>query len=160
MLGTIALAVSLLFPNVQARPLAGQPVETNQQRGTPIVYLIGFSHESRAETDAWKRSITAATDGALRAIEMPVLSGMAVMMRPVIEGSMTRKIPEADRPNVQTTTDRSILVEGLKLADPDRAAVVTLVDAKGEVKLMLRGAPTPDQEAELMAAWKQLKSAQ
>lgn len=158
MIGALALAASLLFPNVQARSLAGQNVATLQQRGAPIVYLVGFTHESRSETEAWKRSIVRETSGSLRAIEMPVLSGMAVIMRPVIEGSMTRKTPEAERGDIQTTTDRSALVDGLRLADPDRGAVVALVDAKGEVRLLLRGAPTPENEAALWSSWKQLKS--
>lgn len=157
MLAAIALAVSLLFPNIQARALTGEQIETKQHQGAPVVYLIGFTHESRAETDAWKRTIAKVTNGSLRAVEMPVLSGMAVMMRPVIENSMTRKTPPEERADIQTTTDRSALVSGLQLADPDRAAVIALVDAKGAVKLMLRGGPTPEQEAELLSVWNGLR---
>lgn len=157
MIAAVALAVSLLFPNIQARALSGEQVQTQQHRGTPVAYLIGFTHESRAEAAAWKLAVNQATGGVLRAIEMPVLSGMAVMMRPVIENSMTRKTPEADRPHVQVTTDRAALADGLRVTDPDRAAVMALVDAKGEVKLLLRGMPTPEQEAAFLAAWKELR---
>lgn len=158
MLGALALAVSLLFPNVHVRSLTGEHLETKQQQGTMLVYLVGFTHESRSETAAWRRSIAKATAGSLRAIEMPVLSGMAVLMRPVIENGIARKLPEAERRDLQTTTDRSALVEGLRLTDPDSGAVVALVDAKGEVRLMLRGGPTPESEAALWSSWKQLKS--
>jgi len=159
MLCALALVASLLFPNVQARTLSGQTIETRQQRGTPVVYLLGFTRDHRVEAEAWKRSIASLTGGELRAIEMPVLSGFAVIIRPVIENSMTRKTPEADRPNLQTTTDRAALVEGLRIADPDRASVLTLVDPEGMVRFIARGLPTPEMEAALRAAWEQVKRA-
>lgn len=157
MLCALALAASLLFPNVHARALTGQSIETAQQRGVPIAYLIGFTHESRLEADAWKRAIAASTGGALRAIEMPVLSGFAVVMRPVIEGSMTRKTPEAVRGDIQVTTERDALVAGLRLPNPDAGCVVVLVDAKGEVRYTTQGAPTDESEATLRAAWERVK---
>lgn len=157
MLCALALAASLLFPNVQAHTLAGQSVETRQQRSTPVVYLIGFTPDSREESRAWKRAIAAVTGGELRAIEMPVLSGFAVLIRPVIESSMARKTPEADRPSMQTTTDRAALIEGLKLSDPDRAAVLALVDPQGVVRFMARGGPTPETETALRASWEQVR---
>lgn len=155
MLCALALAASLLFPNVQARTLTGQAVETRQQHATPVVYLIGFTPDSRTESRAWKRALAGSE---LRVIEMPVLSGFAVFIRPVIEGSMARKTPEPDRPYMQITTDRETLVTGLRLADPDRAAAVVLVDAQGAVRYTTRGGPTPETESALRAAWDELKS--
>ncbi|HEY9855489.1 MAG TPA: hypothetical protein V6D05_07120, partial [Stenomitos sp.] len=159
MLCALALVASLLFPNVQARNLSGQTLETRQQRGIPIVYLLAFTPEQRGEADAWKRAIAALTGGELRTVEMPVLSGFAVLIRPIIESSMTRKTPEAERPDRQITTDRTALVAGLRIPDPDRASVLALVDPEGVVRFTVRGLPTPESEAALRAAWEGLKRA-
>ena len=158
MIATIALAASLLFPNIQARDMTGKTFETQSLRGAPIVYLIGFTHEQKDDARAWKQALAKASGGELRAVEMPVLSGMAVFMRPVIENSMTRKLPEAERPNVMTTTDRDALTKGLSLTEPDRASVVTLVGADGQVRFLERGGPTPEKEAALLSTWRQLKA--
>lgn len=158
MLCALALAVSLLFPNVHARTLSGQAIETAQERGAPLVYLVGFTPESGHQAKAWKRRIASGTEG-LRAVQMPVLSGFAVLIRPIIEGSMTRKTPPAEHADTQVTTDRALLVEGLQLADPDAGCVVVLVDARGEVRFTARGGPTPAAEAGLRAAWERLEAA-
>jgi hypothetical protein len=157
MIATIALAASLVFPNVQARDMTGKTFETQSRRGTPVVYVVGFTHEQKSEAHAWRQALTASTGGALATYEMPVLSGMGIVMRPVIENSMTRKTPEAERPFVLTTTDRDVLVKGLQVSDPDRASVVTLVDAQGSIRFVGRGAPTPEAEAALLGAWRQLQ---
>lgn len=156
MIVALAMALSMAFPNVQARDMTGQTVHTDQQQGATRVYLIGFSHESRSETLAWRQYLNGAVGPSLKAIEMPVLSGMAVMMRPMIESAIIRKTPEAERASIQTTTDRESLIKGLGIADPDREAVIVLVDPSGKVRTSLRGGPTDANQAAFLEAWQHL----
>lgn len=149
-----ALPAFAAFPEIRARDLNGAEVATREHRGKPTVYLLGFSYESRDEVERWARALAAMPprSGATRIVQMPVLSGAGVWARSFIESGLTKKTPKADRPNVMTTTDREALVKGLRLADPDRGAVVVAVDGEGEVRLILRGGPSEAKEKELAAA--------
>lgn len=157
MLVTLALAASLVLPNVHARDLTGTSHETRNLLGTPIVYVFGFTHEQKQEALEWREALAAEAGPELRVIEMPVLSGMAVLMRPVIENAMTRKTPEAVRPDIMTTTDRDALVAGFQISDPDAGSVVALADEEGAIRFVGRGGPTPEATADLLEQWRRLK---
>lgn len=157
-----AASAGLVFPEVGARDMNGRNVVTKEHRGQPVVYLVGFTHESREEAGLWAGVLPElakrALDGrSLRVIRMPVLSGAGVFARPFIESGVARKTPEAERPNVMMTTDRDQLVKSLAVSEPDREGVVALVDAEGAVRLILRGAPSEAKEREFAAALEALR---
>ena len=159
MVGSVAQAASAgaLFPDVAARDMNGRNVVTREHRGQAVVYLVGFTHESRDEAKLWADALPrltkqAAAGRALRVIRMPVLSGAGVFARPFIESGVARRTPEAERPDVMMTTDRDKLVKGLKVDEPDREGLVALVDEGGMVRLVLRGGPTEAKEQEFAAA--------
>ncbi|GEM_PF-2681362 len=144
------------FPDVRGRDLNGSDVATREHRGQAIAYLLGFSYDSRAELESWVKILPELAkrthpERPLRVVQMPVLTGAAVWARPFIESGMAKNTPKAERRNVMTTTDRDALVKGLEISDPDRAAVLALVDAEGQVRLILRGGPTEANEKELAA---------
>ncbi len=157
-----ALPAVAAFPDFRAKDLNGAEITAQSLRGQTVVYLIGFSHESRAEVEAWAKALTelgkrAPAAGPLRIIQMPVLSGAGVWARPFIESGLTRKTPKAERANVMTSTDRDALVKGLDLKDPDNGAVIALVDAAGEVRLVVRGGVTETKERDLAKKLESLK---
>lgn len=170
-LGPLALSVALMiqalpalaaFPDFRAKDLDGTEVTARSHRGQAIVYLIGFSYDSRAEVEAWGKVLPELIQRAkarepLRIIQMPVLTGPGVWARPFIESGLAKNTPKADRANVMTSTDRDALVKGLDLKDPDRAAVIALVDAAGEIRLILRGGVTDAKERELAKAMEALR---
>ena len=154
MLAKPALAA---FPDFRAKDLNGAEVTAKAFRGQAVIYLIGFSYDSRAEIEAWAKTLPtllkqAKPGAAPRIVQMPVLSGAGVLARPFIESGLTRNTPQAERANVMTSTDRDALVKGLALKDPDREAVLALVDADGEVRLLLRGKTSEAKQAELAKA--------
>lgn len=146
----------LIFPNIQAKDLDGRAVETRSLRGAPAVVTLGFTYESRNEVEPWSRFIKEATQGRLRVIEMPVYTGMARMMRGVIDGSMARRTPKAAHADVWTTEDYDGLVQGLKLEAPEKQAAIVLLDGSGQVRWVGRGKPTPSAQQAFLTAWKAL----
>lgn len=159
MLANPALAA---FPEFRAKDLNGTEVTARSHRGQATLYLIGFTYEQRAEVETWTKTLPqglkkANLDFPLRVVQMPVLSGAGVWARPFIESGLAKNTPKADRSNVMTSTDRDALVKGLDLKDPDRAAVLALVDASGEVRLILRGGATDAKERELTQALEALR---
>jgi hypothetical protein len=170
-LGPLALCVALMtqahpalaaFPEFRAKDLNGTDVSARAHRGQATLYLIGFTYEQRAEIETWTKALPeglrqAKPESPLRIVQMPVLSGAGVWARPFIESGLTKNTPKADRANVMTSTDRDALVKGLDLKDPDRAAVIVLVDAAGEVRLILRGGATDAKERELAKAMEALR---
>ncbi len=150
----LSLPALAAFPDFRAKDLNGTEVTARTLRGQATVYLIGFSYDSRSEVEAWAKAL--AEPGkqmkrpALRVIQMPVLSGSGVFARPFIESGLSRRTPKAERANVMTSTDRDALVKGLDLKDPDKGAVIALVDAEGEMRLLLRG-PVSDAKAQELA---------
>ncbi|MNK51587.1 hypothetical protein D3C87_704990 [compost metagenome] len=156
----LALPAFAAFPDFRAKDLNGAEVTARSLRGQIVVYLIGFSHDSRAEVETWAKVLPELLKQAkpeARVIQMPVLSGAGVWARPFIESGLTKNTPKADRSNVMTSTDRDMLVKGLDLKDPDREAVLALVDAEGEVRLILRGKATEPKEQELAKGLMDLK---
>lgn len=150
----LIVLAALTFPGIEARDLAGRTVQTATVRG-PVVYMLGFTYESRAEVEAWERELHTLAPG-LRVITMPVYRGAAKLARGFIDNGMARKTPAAAQADVMTTVDDDALIAGLKLTDPERAVAVVLVDAAGQVALIVRGAPTAASRASLAAALKQL----
>lgn len=153
---------ALAFPEFRAKDLNGREISSRELRGQTALYLIGFSYGSRAEVEAWARALPellkrTKVEAPPRIIQMPVLSGAGVWARPFIESGLGRNTPKAERPNVMTSTDREALVKGLAIKDPDREAVIVLVDAAGEVRLLLRGQPSEAKERELAAALKAIE---
>lgn len=141
----------------RAKDLNGTEVTARSHRGQATLYLIGFTYEQRAEVETWTKALPewlrrTKPENPMRIVQMPVLSGAGVWARPFIESGFARKTPKAERANVMTSTDRDALVKGLALTDPDRAAVIALVDAAGEVRLILRGGFSDAQERELAEA--------
>jgi hypothetical protein len=158
-----ALPAAAAFPDFRAKDLNGAEITAQSLRGQAVVYLIGFSHESRAEVEAWAKALTelskrSSASEPLRVIQMPVLSGAGVWARPFVESGLTRKTPKAERANVMTSTDRDTLVKGLALKDPDNGAAIALVDAAGDLRLLLRGGVTDAKERELADAMAALRS--
>jgi hypothetical protein len=149
------LAAALLFPNVHARDLDGRAIETNSLRGAPVVYLLGFSYDSRFEVEAWARFIKALPTPP-RTIQMPVYGGFAAFARPMIDNSMARNTPASVHRDVLTTTDRDVLVRGLSLVGPEREAAVVLVNREGQVTAIERGKPSAASQADFSAALKRL----
>lgn len=156
MLATLLLAASLSFPPLVARDLTGQERKPEQLRGQPVVFLIGFTFESRKELAEWETLMRGVTKGQLRTIEMPVFSGMAVLARPMIDGAMTRKTPKADHPWIWSTTDRDVLTKGLALTTPEKAGITVLVDGEGMVRWMQQGAPSEAEAEKFKQAWQEL----
>lgn len=153
---------ALAFPDFRAKDLNGREVSGRDLRGQTTLLLIGFSYGSRAEIEAWAKALPALAQRAKlaappRIIQMPVLSGAGVWARPFIESGLGRNTPKAERANVMTSTDRDALVKGFDIKDPDRDAVIVLVDAAGEARLTLRGQPSEPKERELAAALKALE---
>lgn len=127
----LALPAFAAFPDFRAKDLNGAEVETWAKALPELL--------KQAKPDA-------------RVIQMPVLSGAGVWARPFIESGLSKNTPKADRSNVMTSTDRDALVKGLDLKDPERAAVLALVDAAGEVRLILRGGASDAKGRELAKA--------
>lgn len=152
MLMVLALAAALTFPNVGARDLDGRTLQARQAIKEPVAVLIGFTYGQRAEVEAWARVLPEATSGKLRVVQLPVLTGVAGLARPMIEAGMARGRSKAERGDVWISTDRDALVRGLALENPDGAAALVLVDATGTVRLVVRGAPTPATRAEVEKA--------
>ena len=138
----LLMAASVMFPNIHARDLDGHEVQTDALRGAPVVYLLGFTYESRHDVEAWGAFFASQPHGP-RTVQMPVYDGLAVLARRWIDGSMARNTPAAVHPDVLTTTDRAPLVGGLHLKDPNARATAVLVDRAGWVVALERGAPTP-----------------
>ncbi len=156
----LALPAFAAFPEFRAKDLNGQEISARSLQGQIVVFLIAFSHDSRAEVETWAKALPELLKQAkpeARVIQMPVLSGAGVWARPFIESGLTRNTPKADRSNVMTSTDRDALVKGLDLKDPDREAVLALMDAEGEVRLLLRGKATEAKEQELAKALAKFK---
>jgi len=156
----LALPAFAAFPDFRAKDLNGAEVTARSLRGQIVVYLIGFTYDSRTEVETWTKALPELIKQAkaeVRMIQMPVLSGAGVWARPFIESGLTKNTPKADRSNVMTSTDRDALVKGLDLSDPDREAVLVLADANGEVRLILRGKVTEGKEQELAKALANLK---
>lgn len=156
----LALPALAAFPDFRAKDLNGAEVTARSLRGQTVVYLIGFSYDSRAEVETWAKALPDLLKQAkpeARVIQMPVLSGAGVWARPFIESGLSKNTPKADRSNVMTSTDRDALVKGLELKDPDREAVLALVDAEGEIRLVLRGKATDAKERELAKALETLR---
>lgn len=154
------LPASAAFPDFRAKDLNGAEVTARSHRGQATVYLIGFTYDQRGEVETWTKALPELlkqAKSAPRVVQMPVLSGAGVWARPFIESGLTRNTPKAERANVMTSTDRDALVKGLDLSDPDREAVLALVDAEGEVRLLLRGKAAPGKEQELAKALATLK---
>ena len=147
----LSLPALAAFPDFRAKDLNGAEVTARTLRGQTTLFLIGFSYESRSEVEAWAKALAEplkqTKGGALRIIQMPVLSGSGVFARPFIESGLTRRTPKAERANVMTSTDRDALVKGLELKDPDKGATIALVDAEGETRLLLRG-PVSDAKVQ------------
>lgn len=156
MIATLLLAASLSFPNLVARDLTGQEHKTDQLRGQPIVFLIGFTYESRKELAAWAGILAEVTKGRVRTIEMPVFPGLAVLARPVIDNAMARKTPKAAHSKIWSTTDHETLVKGLALSAPEKAGVTVLVDGEGVVRWMQQGAPSESETEKFKQAWQVL----
>jgi hypothetical protein len=158
----LALPTWAAFPDFRAKDLDGAAVTARSHRGQTTLYLIGFTYEQRAEVETWTKALPnwlgqVKPVTPVRVVQMPVLSGPGVWARPFIESGLAKHTPKADRSNVMTSTDRDALVQGLELKDPDRAAVLALVDATGEVRLILRGGATDAKERELAKAMEALR---
>jgi hypothetical protein len=148
---SLLMAALMVFPNVHARDLDGHVIETDALRGAPVVYMLGFTYESRHAVESWA-SYIGGLPGAPRTIQMPVYSGFSTLVRPWIDQSMARNTPAAVHHDVLTTTDHDPLVRGLGLEHPEREAAIVLVDAKGQVVLIERGAPTDEARARMAKA--------
>jgi hypothetical protein len=154
----VLLSAALAFPNVQARDLDGLSVQTESLRGSPVVYLLGFTYESRHEVEAWALYISRMPGGGPRPIQMPVYGGIATFARPWIDRSMAQNTPREAHHNVLTTSDRDVLIKGLALSEPDSASATVLVDAQGQVRFLGRGAPTSEARARFENAWSEMST--
>ena len=149
------IAAALLFPDVEARDLAGRAARVADLRGAPAVLALGFSYDSRRQVEPWSRQLVEGTGGKLRVIVMPVYKGLPGPLRGMVDGAMARAMPAVARPHVWTTTDYDGLAKGLGLGTPTDAAIV-LVDGAGVVRHVARGAPTPAAVRALIEAWRGL----
>ena len=148
------LAAAIAFPAIEAKDLTGKVVQTASVKG-PVVYLLGFTYESRFEVEAWEQALHADAPG-LRLITMPVYRGAAKFARGFIDRGMARKTPVAAQSDVMTSVDDDKLIAGLQLQNPEAAAAIVLVDGAGQVVTLVRGSPTPKTRAQLAAAVKGL----
>jgi hypothetical protein len=155
MLAALALAAALTFPDVAARDLDGHAARPSQLRGAPAVFALGFSYQSRHEVEPWTRWLVEATGSRLPVVVMPVIAGVPDFVRGLVAGAMARETAPPLRRYVWLTAERDALVRGLALGNP-KGAVLALVDARGNVRHLATGAPTPGGREALLAAWRGL----
>ena len=144
MLSALLMAASLVFPDLHACDLNGHKHETDSLQGKPAVVLAGFTYESRLDMGAWVKAIDG-FDPSIRLIEMPVYSGVAVLLRSLIDAGMAQHTPADQRSHVWTTTDRDKLVKALNIDQPDASVALFVLDRNEKVVYMARGGPDPSK---------------
>jgi hypothetical protein len=140
------LAPGAVLPLLRGELLTGRDAELpTLTHGRIALIAFGFTRASSTEVEAWAGRFKAAhgADTLFTWIEVPLInSGMARLMKPLIQGGMRGGTPEADRKHVMTVWGAPREWKDWLEFDAPKAAYVVLLDREGRVRW--RGAGPPD----------------
>lgn len=144
-----------MLPPVRGELLTGRDaVLPELTRGRVALVAFGFTRASSTDVEAWAGRFKAAYGGdtTFTWLEVPLIgSGMARMMKPLIQGGMRGGTPEPDRAHVMTVWGGTREWKDRLAFDAPQSAYVVLLDREGRVRW--RGAgPLDDPRWRALAA--------
>lgn len=145
-----------LFPALQARNLNGQRINLPAGLGGERnLVLIAFRRWHQALVDSWFPYLDTllAAHPELRAYELPLISSMYALARPLIDGGMAAAIadPKVRERTLTVYTDVSRVTTALQIINTTTISVL-LVDRQGRILWRSEGPYSPVQAAGLERA--------
>jgi len=131
------------FPEIEARSLSGRTYRLpGDLDGDRNVLVVAFKRNQQEAVDGWLPALLAleARVPGLHVYEVPTISGAWSPARWLIDGGMTRGIPDADaRARTLTSyTDVARVLTALGLEGPETISIV-LVERSGRIVWQERG---------------------
>lgn len=134
------------FPVIEADSLAGAKVTLPAAaKGHPTVVIIGFTHESQNQTDAWARKVA----GQYDYYSMAVIEDAPRLVRGMITSGMKKGVPKDQLGRVMTVTHGQKELKAAVGFDRGADAYVLLLDGEGAIRWRSHGAPADAALAEL-----------
>ena len=129
--------MEVIFPAIQARNLEGRTFHLPQDfEGELNIVLIAFDAWQQSLVDSWGPQLAAlsASFAFLGVYELPVISSIYSLARPLIDGGMAANIASRDvREHTLTVYTSVSLVTGPLHIESTRTITVVLVDRTGRV---------------------------
>lgn len=128
---------AVMFPKVEGTNLEGRHFRLPKDfEGELNVVLVAFKREQQKDVDTWTPSLKklASRHAGLRIYELPTLSRSYRLMRPFIDGGMSRGIPDRSTREATITLyiDKSPFKKALRIST-ENAICVLLVSRDGKV---------------------------
>jgi hypothetical protein len=133
------------IPKAQGTTLAGTPVTLpDTLKGKLGVLVVGFSHASQGQVEAWGRRLAKdyGQSAEVAYFEIPMLAGAPKMLRGMIVKSMSKSIPEAERPHFLPLMDGEPAWRAATHYSKPDDAYVLLVTGDGTVEWQTEGDAT------------------
>ena len=155
------LAPGAALPPLRGELLTGRDAELPAlTHGKVALVAFGFTRNSSKDVEAWVGRFKSAygSDTSFTWIEVPLInSGMAKLMKPLIQGGMRGGTPEPDRAHVMTVWGAPhAWKDWLEFGEPASAYLV-LLDREGRVRWRGAGPLDDSRWRELAAAGNTLR---
>lgn len=125
------------MPSLKGEFLSGKKaVLPDAGKGKVAMYLVGFSYESRFAVEAWAERYKKdfASNPGITFFEVPVIGGMGMLGKPIIDRGMRSGTPKQYHENVLTVYGGAGDLRKAFGAKNDKFAVVVLCDQQGLVR--------------------------
>jgi len=133
------------IPKAQGTTLAGAAVTLpDALKGKVGVLVVGFSHASQGQVEAWGRRLAKdyGQSAGVAYFEIPMLAGAPKMLRGMIVKSMSKSVPEGERPHFLPLMEgEPVWRVAAHYSEPDDAYVL-LVNGDGIVEWQTEGDAT------------------
>lgn len=133
----LALTPGQPLPTLNGSYLTGKKATLpDAARGKVVVYLIGFSYDSRYPVEAWGERFKKdfLTTSGITFFEVPIIGGMGMLGKPFIDSGMRRGTPAQFHENVLTVYGGAGQLRKAFGAKNDKNAVIVLCDREGLVQ--------------------------
>lgn len=133
------------LPSLPATTLSGAKMLLPSNLPTrPILFLIGFSRTSRAQTDVWSRRLE--NDKSLGAVtyDVAVIEGVPALIRALVVMSIRSSVPKSMHDRFLLVTEKSAEWRKLSSFDQPDAAYLVLLDRNHKVRWHSSGEMTED----------------
>jgi hypothetical protein len=142
------------LPKLRGELLSGRRIVLpDSARGSGALLLLGFTYESRHDVEAWAARFRhdLGPDSKVLCFEVPMISGVARLARPFIDGGMRRGTPLALHERVMTVYgETGKWKQRVGFSEPD-VAYLLLVDGEGRLVWRAQG-PFGEESYGLLAA--------
>ena len=146
------LPLGAVLPAIRGELLDGRACELPAAvKGKVTLVVLGFTRGSSEDVKAWGARFKAAygADTTLTWMKIPVMGGMARVMKGVITGAMRGETPEADRAHLMTVWSGGDEWRRRMGYQQPKPAYVVLLDREGRVRWRGVG-PLDDEKWKLL----------